>query len=112
MCVSLITGSRFVLNINATMETVTFAARLMSPWFNRSDAGHGKCVKFRFMFVGDGARSLRFVQNASESGYLTPVPIWTCWKRTRSGNVEWQYGQVSITGTKRHQVGNCPGVAI
>ena len=109
MCVSLITGSRFVLNINSTNETATFSARLMSPWFNRSSSGHGKCVKFRFMLVGYGARSLRFVQNASESWYLTPVPIW---EEVRSGSVEWQYGQVSITGTKRHQVGNCLGVAI
>lgn len=76
----------------------------MSPWFNRSDAGHGKCVKFRFMFVGEGAHSLHFVQKSFED--LTPTPVWAA---NRIGNVNslWQYAQVSITGTKQHQVRRC-----
>ena len=75
----------------------------MSPWFDRSDAGHGKCVKFRFMFFGNGARSLHFVQKAFRDLTLTPI-----WAVNRSGNSDglWQYGQVSITGTKHNQVGN------
>lgn len=94
------TGNRLVLNINSTNQT-TFHGTLMSPWFNRSETGHGKCVKFRFMFVGDGARSLHFVQKVFRD--LTPTPIWAV---DRSGNADglWQYGQVSITGTKGHQV--------
>ncbi|KAJ7365918.1 hypothetical protein OS493_002649 [Desmophyllum pertusum] len=91
-------GNRLVLN--STNQT-TLNARLMSPWFNRSAAGHGKCVKFRFMFVGHGARSLHFVQKTFKN--LAPTPIWA---EHRIGNVDslWQYGQVSITGTKKHQL--------
>ena len=99
------TGCRLVLNINSINKTGSFSARLMSPWFNRSDAGHGKCVKFRFMFVGHGAQSLSFVQRTFED--LIPTPIWAVDKVQGFGNVDsvWQYGQVSITGTTRHKVG-------
>ncbi|KAL9987313.1 hypothetical protein ACROYT_G001597 [Oculina patagonica] len=96
-------GNRLVLSINSINQTQAFRARLMSSWFNRSTAGHGKCVKFRFMLVGDGARSLSFVQNASESWHVKPTPIWTG-KGSRNDDSLWQYGQVSITGTKRHQL--------
>jgi len=93
-------GNRHVLFTSLTNET-SFSARLMSPWFNRSDSGHGKCVKFRFMFVGYGDCALRFYQKAFEN--LTSTPIWEG-HRSENSSILWQYGQVSITGTKEHQV--------
>ena len=80
-------------------------ATLLSPWFNRSDAGHGKCVKFRFMFKGHGNHSLHLFQKVIKD--LTPTPVWGL-DSSEEGHslLLWQYGQVSITGTRRHQVWN------
>ena len=98
----MVSGNRPVLFTSSTNET-SFSALLMSPWFNRSDSGHGKCVKFRFMLVGYNDVALRFFQKTFEN--LTSTPIWEG-RRSENGNILWQYGQVSITGTKEHQVWN------
>lgn len=96
---SLITGDRMILDASRGR------AVLKSPWFIRSDGGHGKCIKFRFMFFGHGNHSLHLIQSVNED--LEPTPIWAI-----NGTEEdykqklWQYGQVSITGTVRHRVRN------
>ncbi|XP_078377085.1 uncharacterized protein LOC144660350 [Oculina patagonica] len=94
-------GGRLVLINASNQASPSLHKGIMSSWFNRSNAGHGKCVKFRFMFVGPGARSLHFAQKSFED--LMPTPIWAA---SKIGNVDnlWQYGQVSITGTKKHQL--------
>ena len=53
------------------------------------------------MFVGKGARSLQFVEKPFED--FTPIPLWAVDGIRRVTSL-WQYGQVSITGTKQHQV--------
>lgn len=86
------------------LDTKKGHATLLSPWFNRSDAGHGKCVKFRFMFYGRGNRSLHLFQDFPNED-ITATPVWEV-DSSEDGNSLWQYGQVSITGTRRHQVWN------
>lgn len=93
---SLISDERMILDASGGQ------AELKSSFFERSDVWPGKCVKFRFMFVGYGNQSLHFIQNVTED--LEPPPIWAA-RNTDSPQL-WQYGQVSITGTVRHQVRN------
>ncbi|XP_022803754.1 uncharacterized protein LOC111341068 [Stylophora pistillata] len=87
-------------NERMILDTSGGQAELKSPWFNRSDVWHGKCVKFRFMLVGYGNQSLHFIQNVAQD--LESPPIWAA--RNTDSSQLWQYGQVSITGTARHQL--------
>ena len=56
------------------------------------------------MFYGRGNRSLHLFQDFPNED-ITATPVWEV-DSSEDGNSLWQYGQVSITGTRRHQVWN------
>ena len=72
-------------------------AALASPWYNRSAEGFGKCLQFRFLMFGPGAKALKIYQELE----MGPRQIWR-----DSNNIVpfWRYGQVSVTSVARHKV--------
>jgi len=83
-------------------------AVLVSPWYNRSTKGFGKCLQFRFLMFGPGAKTLKIFQELE----MGPRQIW----KDFNNNVPfWRYGQVSLTSVARHkliikgEVGGLPG---
>lgn len=75
------------------------AARLISPWYNRSVEGHGRCLKFRYMFLGSGNTTLRLCQRNNILPRENPI-----WEDTTTGDNSWQYGQVSVSGVTENQL--------
>ena len=77
-------------------------AVLVSPWYNRSAEGFGKCLQFRFLKFGPGAKALKIYQELE----MGPRQIWT-----DANNIDpfWRYGQVSLTSVARYKVsaGHC-----
>lgn len=80
-------------------------AVLVSPWYNRSAEGFGKCLQFRFLMFGPGAKALKIYQELE----MRPRQIWK-----DSNNIVpfWRYGQVSLTSVARNKVrpGHCKTV--
>ena len=74
-------------------------ALLMSPWYNRSAEGHGRCLKFRYMFLGSGNATLKLYQRTNILPRENPI-----WEGTSAGDNSWQYGQVSIAGVTESQL--------
>lgn len=82
-------------------------AVLVSPWYNRSTEGFGKCLQFRYLMFGPGAKTLKIFQELE----MGPRQIW----KDFNNNVPfWRYGQVSLTSVARHKVraGHCKTVVL
>lgn len=72
-------------------------ALLVSPWYNRSAEGFGKCLQFRFLMFGPGAKALEIHQE-------NEINKRQIWKDTNNTVPFWRYGQVSLTSTARYKV--------
>lgn len=84
-------------------------ALLVSPWYNRSAEGFGKCLQFRFLMFGPGAKALEIHQELETSQRQI-------WKDFNNTVPFWRYGQVSLTSIARYKVrpesGNADLVAV
>ena len=80
---------------------------LASPWYNRSAEGFVKCLQFRFLMFGPGAKALKIYQGL-EMGQRQ------IWKDSNNTVPFWRYGQVSLTSVARHKVreGHCKTVIL
>lgn len=69
-------------------------AVFVSPLFPKSNESYGKCLKFKYKFVGPGATSLRIYQKM-DYGY----PRQPIWAQDASGGLSdiWHYAQTSIS---------------
>ncbi|XP_078369213.1 uncharacterized protein LOC144653157 isoform X3 [Oculina patagonica] len=72
-------------------------ALLVSPWYNRSAEGFGKCLQFRFLMFGPGAKALEIHQE-------NEINKRQIWKDTNNTVPFWRYGQVSLTSTARYKL--------
>jgi len=72
-------------------------AVLESPVYNRSAEGYGKCLQFRFMMFGKGAKTLEIYQEINTNQRRI-------WKESNNTLPYWRYGQVSFTSVMRSKV--------
>lgn len=75
-------------------------ALVVSPWYNRSAEGFGKCLQFRFLMFGPGAKALQIYQDLG-MGHERQI-----WKNSNNTVPFWRHGQVSLTSIARYKVGN------
>lgn len=73
--------------------------RVMSPWYNVSTEGDGRCLKFRYMQLGKGKTTLILYQRNNIFPKERPI-----WEVQSTDETAWQYGQVSVSGVTEHQV--------
>lgn len=74
-------------------------AVLESPMYNRSAKGYGKCLRFRFLMFGAGAKTLEIHQGINANQIRV-------WKYTNNTVPHWRYGQMSFTSVLRSKVMN------
>lgn len=82
-------------NTNGTNKAV-----YVSPVFSKSKDAYGKCLNFKYKFVGPGARSLTFFQEMPYG--FERQPIWS--DETGVPSNVWRYGQTSISTVSRFRV--------
>ena len=74
------------------------SAVLVSPPYNRSRDWHSKCLRFRFMLSGPGAKRLTIYQKTKS---YREIPIWIS---RRDTGQNWIYGQVPLSSVLEFQV--------
>ena len=75
-------------------------AVLESPLYNRSAEGYGKCLQFRFLMFGAGAKTMEIYQDTN--AYQRRV-----WKDSNNTVPHWRYGEVSFNSVASSKVTNC-----
>ena len=75
-------------------------AVLESPLYNRSAEGYGKCLQFRFLIFGAGAKTMEIYQDINAHQRRV-------WKDSNNTVPHWRYGQVSFNSVASSKVTNC-----
>lgn len=100
LCVTFVQGPSLVLADDTNNEST---AEFVSPWFSKSKESYGKCLRFKYKFIGPGASSLTIFQKMDYGSKRQ-----TIWTEQAIGisSKSWHYGQTSISAISNFRVRN------
>lgn len=83
-----------------------YIAVISSPSFRRSQQNFANCLRFRYLCLGSGGKTLGILQDMSGSSDQGRRPLQKVWeiKETNNFDKTWKFGEVSIATVRQYKV--------